>query len=94
MSDRKVFVDHLTRVVGEMMGTSKGRVKFADSAYDHARTALTKAQTTESRGHVEFILTQLERVESLLDGTEEWGGSKYGSRSRLHEVRERPARDP
>ena len=62
-----------------MMGTSQGRVKFADSAYDHARTALTKAQTTVSRGHVEFILTQLERVESLLDGTEEWGGSKYGN---------------
>jgi hypothetical protein len=79
MSDRKVFIDRLTHIVDEMVETASGRVKFADSAYEHARSALTKAQTTVSRGHVEFILSQLERVESRLDGTEDWAGSKYGN---------------
>ena len=79
MPERSFFVDKLTHVVSTMLETPGGRVKIADSAYEHARDALTKAKATLARGHVEFIISQLERVESRLDGTEEWVGSRYGS---------------
>jgi len=79
MPERALSVDKLTHVIATMLETSEGRVKIADSAYEHARDALTKAKTTLARGHVEFIISQLERVESRLDGTEEWVGSRYGS---------------